>query len=128
MTFQLADSSQTEETVKKKFSKADSLLTIQKYMKEVFSISEDVPTRMWKKYSEKAYELLSTLETVQDSSLYHDQVIVIERQKPNFTWTWNWNKTGKSANDTPKAQTNGVKRQGSSLEMNRQSSRKSKKM
>ena len=53
MTFQLADSSRPEETVKKKFSKADSLLTIQKNMKEVFSIPEDVQTRMWIKYSEK---------------------------------------------------------------------------
>ena len=92
MTFQLADSSRPEETVKKKFSKADSLLTIQKKMKEVFSIPEDVPTRMWIKYSEKAYELLSNLETsAQDSSLYHDQVIMIERQKSDGTWTWDKN-------------------------------------
>jgi len=106
MTFQLADSSRPEETVKKKFSKADSLLTIQKDMKEVFNIPEDVQTRMWIKYSEKAYELLSNLETsAQDSSLYHDQVIMIERQKSDGTWTWD--KNVKNANDTPKAQTNG---------------------
>ena len=89
MTFQLADSSRPEETVKKKFSKADSLITIQKTMKEVFQIPDDVPTRLWIKYSEKAYELLSNLETsAQDSSLYHDQVIMIEKQKSDGTWPW----------------------------------------
>ena len=87
MTFQLADSSRPEETVKKKFSKADSLLTIQKNMKEVFNIPEDVQTRMWIKYSEKAYELLSNLET-RCSRFVHDQVIMIERQKSDGTWTW----------------------------------------
>ena len=94
MTFQLADSStykegRPEETVKKKFSKADSLLTIQKTMKEVFQISDDTQTRLWIKYSEKAYELLLNLDTsAQDSSLYHDQVIIIERQKSDGSWEW----------------------------------------
>ena len=94
MTFQLADSStykegRPEETVKKKFSKADSLLTIQKTMKEVFQIPDDTQTRLWIKYSEKAYELLSNLDTsAQDSSLYHDQVIIIERQKSDGSWPW----------------------------------------
>ena len=83
MTIQLADSSRPEETVKKKFSKTDSLLTIQKTMKEVFSIPEGVPTRLWIKYSGKAKELLTNLEmtTVHDASLFHDQVMIIERQK-----------------------------------------------
>ena len=96
MTFQLADSStykeastRPEETVKKKFSKADSLLTIQKTMREVFQIPDDTQTRLWIKYSEKAYELLSNLDTsAQDSSLYHDQVIIIERQKSDGSWEW----------------------------------------
>ena len=83
MTIQLADSSRPDETVKKKFSKTDSLLTIQKTMKEIFSIPEGVPTRLWVKYSEKAKELLTNLEmtTVHDASLFHDQVMIIERQK-----------------------------------------------
>ena len=87
MTFQLADSAQPEETVKKKFSKTVSLLTIQKTMKEVFQIPDNTQTRLWLKYPEKAYELLSNLDTTaQDSSLYHDQVIMIERQKSDGSW------------------------------------------
>ena len=87
MTFQLADSAQPDETVKKKFSKTVSLLTIQKTMKEVFQIPDNTQTRLWIKYPEKAYELLSNLDTTaQDSSLYHDQVIMIERQKSDGSW------------------------------------------
>ena len=75
------------EAVKKKFSKNDTLATIQKVMHELFHIPNNVQTRLWTKYSERTFELLSNLETtVQDSSLFHDQIIIIDKQKPDGTW------------------------------------------
>ena len=86
-TFLLAENSRPSETVKKKFSKDDSLATIQKTMREMYQIPDNVSTRLWTKFSEKTFELLSSLETtVQDSSLYHDTLIIIEKQKSDGTW------------------------------------------
>ena len=86
-TFALAENSRPSETVKKKFSKNDTLATIQKTMRELFHIPDNVQTRLWTKYSERTFELLSNLETtVQDSSLFHDQIIIIDKQKPDGTW------------------------------------------
>lgn len=87
ITFSLAENSRPSETVKKKFSKNDTLSTIQKTMRELFQIPDNTPTRLWTKYSERSWELLGNVETtVQESSLYHDQLVIIEKQKSDGTW------------------------------------------
>ena len=76
-TFALAENSRPSETVKKKFSKNDTLATIQKTMRELFHTPDNVQTRLWTKYTERTFELLNNLETtVQDfsqSTHYHRQ-------------------------------------------------------
>ena len=86
-TFALAENSRPSETVKKKFSKNDTLATIQKTMRELFHTPDNVQTRLWTKYTERTFELLNNLETtVQDSSLFHDQLIIIDKQKSDGSW------------------------------------------
>ena len=86
-TFALAENSRPSETVKKKFSKNDTLATIQKTMRELFHTPDNVQTRLWTKYTERTFELLNNLEaTVQDSSLFHDQLIIIDKQNSEGSW------------------------------------------
>ena len=58
-------------------------------MKEVFSIPEGVPTRLWIKYSGKAKELLTNLEMTTVEDVSSSAVITIERQKSDGN---KWNK------------------------------------
>ena len=77
------------ETVKKKFSKNDTLATIQKTMHELFHTPDNVQTRLWTKHTELMFELLNNLEiTVQDSSLFHGQLIIMDKQKFDGKWEW----------------------------------------
>ena len=56
-------------------------------MRELFQIPDNVKTRLWTKYTERTFELLSNLETtVQDSSLFHDQLIIVDKQKSDGSW------------------------------------------
>ena len=101
--FLLAENSRPEETVKKKFSKCDLLSKIHKTMRDTFQIPDNVTTRLWTKYSERTFEKLSNLETtVQDSSLWYDQVILIEKQNADGTWERDTDSTG----DAPSLNTN----------------------
>ena len=86
-TFALAENSRPSKTVMKKFSKTDTLATIQKTMRELFNTPDNVHTRLWTKYTERTFELLNNLETtVQDSSLFHGQLIIIDKQKLDGSW------------------------------------------
>ena len=68
-------------------SKNDTLATIQKTMRELFHTPDNVKTRLWTKYTERTFELLNNLETtVQDSSLFHDQLIIIDKQNSDGSW------------------------------------------
>ena len=85
--FQLAENSNLEETKKKKFSKSDTLETIQNVMRTEFSIGADADTRLWNKYSSNTYEQLSRLDnTVQDAGLFSGQMIIIEVKNEDGTW------------------------------------------
>ena len=87
VVFQLAENSKPDETVKKKFSKSDTIGTIDKEMRKLFSIPEDAETRLWTKYSQSTYEQLTKMEsTVQDVGIYSSQVILIERKSEDGTW------------------------------------------
>ena len=56
-------------------------------MHELFHTSENVQTRLWTQYTERPFELLNNLETtLQDSSLFHNQLIIIDKQKSNGSW------------------------------------------
>ena len=85
--FQLAENSNLEETKKKKFSKSDTLETIQNVMRTEFNIAADADTRLWNKYSSNTYEQLSRLDnTVQDAGLFSGQMIIIEVKNEDGTW------------------------------------------
>ena len=60
---------------------------IQKTMCQLFHTPDNVQTRLWKKYTERMFKLFNNLETtVQDSSLFHDQLIIIDKQKSDGSW------------------------------------------
>ena len=85
--FQVAESSNLKEIRKKKFSKSDTLETIQNLMRTEFNIAEDADTRLWNKYSSNTYEQLSRLDnTVQDAGLFSGQMIIIEVKNEDGTW------------------------------------------
>ena len=85
--FQLAENSNLEETKKKKFSKSDTLETIQNAMRTEFNIASDADTRLWNKYSSNTYEQLSRLDnTVQDAGQFNGQMIIIEVKNEDGTW------------------------------------------
>jgi ubiquitin carboxyl-terminal hydrolase 4/11/15 len=87
--FMLAENSRPDEAVKKKFSKTDTIGTIEKAMKEHFNIPDNVSTRLWTKYSSITYEMLtadSMSKKIPESSIYAGQLILIEQQKSDGTW------------------------------------------
>ena len=85
--FLLAENSRPEKTVEKKFSRCDLLSKIHKTMRDIFQIPHNVATRLWTKYPGRIFEKLSNLEmTIQDSSLWYEQVILIEKQNADGTW------------------------------------------
>merc|ERR1719186_318716 len=85
--FQLAENSDLETVVKKKFSKSDTLEHIEKLMRTEFNINEGVETRLWNKYTSNTYEQLARLDnTVQDAGLFSGQLIIIEQKNEDGTW------------------------------------------
>ena len=55
-------------------------------MMYLFHTSENVQTRLWTQYTERPFKLLNNFETtVQDSLLFHDQLI-IDKQKSDGNW------------------------------------------
>jgi len=85
--FILAQSEDPKKTVKKKFSKADTMDNVISVMRELFDISENVEVRLWVKFTSNSYEKLSKLDsTVQDAGLFPGQLILIEKQNEDGTW------------------------------------------
>ncbi|XP_024067125.1 ubiquitin carboxyl-terminal hydrolase 4 [Terrapene carolina triunguis] len=69
------------------FSKADTIATIEKQMRQLFNIPSEKETRLWSRYMSNAYEQVSNLDsTVQDAGLYHGQVLLIEMKNEDGTW------------------------------------------
>ncbi|XP_077679180.1 ubiquitin carboxyl-terminal hydrolase 4 isoform X2 [Eretmochelys imbricata] len=69
------------------FSKADTIATIEKEMRQLFNILSEKETRLWSRYMSNAYEQVSNLDsTVQDAGLYHGQVLLIEVKNEDGTW------------------------------------------
>ncbi|XP_072175057.1 ubiquitin carboxyl-terminal hydrolase 4-like [Diadema setosum] len=87
MEFKLCEHSEPDKVISQKFSKADTIETIENEMRKLFNIEEEKETRIWNKYMSNTYEQLSKREnTVQDAGLYQGQVLVIEQKNKDGTW------------------------------------------
>uniref|UniRef100_A0A3B3VN88 Ubiquitin carboxyl-terminal hydrolase n=1 Tax=Poecilia latipinna TaxID=48699 RepID=A0A3B3VN88_9TELE len=83
----LCENDNMENVVKRHFSKADTIDTIEKEMRTLFNIPSEKETRLWNKYMSNTYEQLNKPDsTVQDAGLFQGQVLVIERKNEDGTW------------------------------------------
>ncbi|XP_028680996.1 ubiquitin carboxyl-terminal hydrolase 4 [Erpetoichthys calabaricus] len=83
----LCENSNVEYVVTRHFSKADTIGTIEKEMRTIFSIPDEKETRLWNKYISTTYEQLNKPDsTVQDAGLFQGQVLVIEQKNDDGTW------------------------------------------
>ncbi|KAM4651595.1 ubiquitin carboxyl-terminal hydrolase 4 [Discoglossus pictus] len=83
----LCDDGDPENVITRHFSKADTIETIEKEMKNLFNIPTDKETRLWNRYMTNTYEQLTKLEnTVQDAGLYQGQMLVIEQKNADGSW------------------------------------------
>uniref|UniRef100_A0A8D2NRG2 Ubiquitin carboxyl-terminal hydrolase n=1 Tax=Zosterops lateralis melanops TaxID=1220523 RepID=A0A8D2NRG2_ZOSLA len=75
LELKLCESSDPDNVISCHFSKADTVATIEKEMRKLFSIPAEKETRLWNRYMSNTYEQLSKLDsTVQDAGLYQGQV------------------------------------------------------
>ncbi|XP_023647199.2 ubiquitin carboxyl-terminal hydrolase 15 isoform X2 [Paramormyrops kingsleyae] len=83
----LCEDSNMENVVTRRFSKADTIDTIEKEMRKLFSIPDEKETRLWNKYMSNTFEPLNKPDsTIQDAGLYQGQVLVIEQKNEDGTW------------------------------------------
>ncbi|KAL4612787.1 ubiquitin carboxyl-terminal hydrolase 15 isoform X3 [Arapaima gigas] len=98
----LCEDSDMDNVITRRFSKADTIDTIEKEMRKLFSIPDEKETRLWNKYMTNTFEPLSKLDsTIQDAGLYQGQtttsqeadvstlqhtVLVIEQKNEDGTW------------------------------------------
>ncbi|XP_035640682.1 ubiquitin carboxyl-terminal hydrolase 15-like [Oncorhynchus keta] len=65
--------------VTRRFRKAETIDTIEKEMRKLFSIPDEKETRLWNKYMSNTFEPLNKLDsTIQDAGLYQGQVLMID--------------------------------------------------
>ncbi|XP_040263063.1 ubiquitin carboxyl-terminal hydrolase 4 isoform X2 [Bufo bufo] len=83
----LCENSDLDNVVTRHFSKADTIESIEKEMRSVFSIPANKETRLWNKYMTNTFEQLTKPDnTVQDAGLYQGQILVIEQRNADGTW------------------------------------------
>uniref|UniRef100_A0AAR2L7P0 Ubiquitin carboxyl-terminal hydrolase 15 n=1 Tax=Pygocentrus nattereri TaxID=42514 RepID=A0AAR2L7P0_PYGNA len=83
----LCEDSNMDNIVTRRFSKADTIDTIEKEMRKLFSIPDERETRLWNKYMSNTFEPLNKPDsTIQDAGLYQGQVLVIEQKNEDGTW------------------------------------------
>ncbi|KAM4581904.1 uncharacterized protein V3H82_006025 isoform 2-T2 [Fundulus diaphanus] len=83
----LCENNNMEKVIKQHFSRADTIETIEKKMRTLFSIPTKKETRLWSKYISNSYEQLTNPKrTVQDAGLFHEQLIGIEVKNEDGTW------------------------------------------
>uniref|UniRef100_A0A3Q2R3M4 ubiquitinyl hydrolase 1 n=1 Tax=Fundulus heteroclitus TaxID=8078 RepID=A0A3Q2R3M4_FUNHE len=83
----LYENNNMEKVIKQHFSKADTVDTIEKKMRTLFSIPTKKETQLWSKYLSNIYEQLTNPKcTVQDAGLFHGQLIGIEVKNEDGTW------------------------------------------
>ncbi|CAH2292011.1 E3 ubiquitin- ligase TRIM39-like [Pelobates cultripes] len=83
----LCNESNPDTLIPRHFSKADTIETIEKEMRNIFRIPVGKETRLWKRYMKNTYEQLTKPEdTVEDAGLYQGEVVVIEQRNADGTW------------------------------------------
>ncbi|KAL0962772.1 hypothetical protein UPYG_G00345140 [Umbra pygmaea] len=83
----LCADSNMDNVLTRRFSKADTIDTIEKEMRKLFSIPEEKETRLWNKYMSNTFEPLNKPDsTIQDAGLYQGQVLVIEQKNEDGSW------------------------------------------
>uniref|UniRef100_A0AAY4DES8 Ubiquitin carboxyl-terminal hydrolase 15 n=1 Tax=Denticeps clupeoides TaxID=299321 RepID=A0AAY4DES8_9TELE len=71
----LCEDSNMDNFVTRRFSKADTIDTIEKEMRKLFSIPDEREIRLWNKYMTNTFEPLNKPDsTIQDAGLYQGQV------------------------------------------------------
>ncbi|CDQ57122.1 ubiquitin carboxyl-terminal hydrolase 15 isoform X6 [Oncorhynchus mykiss] len=70
----LCEDRNMDNVVTRRFSKADTIDTIEKEMRKLFSIPDERETRLWNKYMSNTFEPLNKPDsTIQDAGLYQGQ-------------------------------------------------------
>ncbi|XP_030073101.1 ubiquitin carboxyl-terminal hydrolase 15 isoform X2 [Microcaecilia unicolor] len=83
----LCENGNMNSVVTRRFSKADTIDTIEKEMRKIFIIPDEKETRLWNKYMSNTFEPLNKPDsTIQDAGLYQGQVLVIEQKNEDGTW------------------------------------------
>uniref|UniRef100_A0A8C7RVL6 Ubiquitin carboxyl-terminal hydrolase n=1 Tax=Oncorhynchus mykiss TaxID=8022 RepID=A0A8C7RVL6_ONCMY len=83
----LCEDRNMDNVVTRRFSKADTIDTIEKEMRKLFSIPDERETRLWNKYMSNTFEPLNKPDsTIQDAGLYQGQVLVIEQKNEDGSW------------------------------------------
>uniref|UniRef100_A0A8C1XFN0 Ubiquitin carboxyl-terminal hydrolase 15 n=1 Tax=Cyprinus carpio TaxID=7962 RepID=A0A8C1XFN0_CYPCA len=71
----LCEDSNMENVVTRRFSKADTIDSIEQEMRKLFSIPDEKETRLWNRYMSNTFEPLNKPDsTIQDAGLYQGQV------------------------------------------------------
>ncbi|XP_051976317.1 ubiquitin carboxyl-terminal hydrolase 15-like isoform X1 [Xyrauchen texanus] len=83
----LCEDSNIDNVITKRFSKADTIDSIEREMRKLFSIPDEKETRLWNKYMSNTFEPLNKPNsTIQDAGLYQGQILVIEQKNEDGTW------------------------------------------
>uniref|UniRef100_A0A674JI72 Ubiquitin carboxyl-terminal hydrolase n=1 Tax=Terrapene triunguis TaxID=2587831 RepID=A0A674JI72_9SAUR len=83
----LCENGNMNNVVTRRFSKADTIDTIEKEIRKIFNIPNEKETRLWNKYMSNTFEPLNKPDsTIQDAGLYQGQVLVIEQKNEDGTW------------------------------------------
>ncbi|XP_069693943.1 ubiquitin carboxyl-terminal hydrolase 15-like isoform X2 [Periplaneta americana] len=76
-----------ESETTQKFSKGDTIGTIESVMKKIYRIPDDEETKIWSSFNTNSFEELTKREnTAQDVGLFHNQLVVIETRSENGSW------------------------------------------
>ncbi|XP_073805159.1 ubiquitin carboxyl-terminal hydrolase 15 isoform X2 [Danio rerio] len=83
----LCEDGNMENSISRRFSKADTIDSIEREMRKLFSIPDEKETRLWNRYMSNTFEPLNKPHsTIQDAGLYQGQVLVIEQQNEDGSW------------------------------------------
>ncbi|XP_056604877.1 ubiquitin carboxyl-terminal hydrolase 15-like isoform X2 [Triplophysa dalaica] len=83
----LCEDGNMDHLITRRFSKADTIDSIEREMRKLFSIPDQKETRLWNKYMSNTFEPLNKPDsTIQDAGLYQGQVLVIEQKNENGSW------------------------------------------
>ncbi|XP_067283811.1 E3 ubiquitin/ISG15 ligase TRIM25-like isoform X1 [Pseudorasbora parva] len=100
----LCDDGNMDNIITRRFSKADTIDTIEREMRRLFSIPYEKETRLWSKYMNNTFEPLNKPNsTVVEAGLYDEQVIVVEQKNEDGTWPRGPSTIKSSGASTPSA-------------------------